>query len=60
MQREIKFRGKSILSNQFVYGYFYEMYHKSSDSLMLLPYIISPAPKTPPLYVKRETIGLLS
>jgi uncharacterized phage protein (TIGR01671 family) len=57
MEREIKFRGRSILSNQFVYGYFYEMYHKSSDSLMLLPYIISSAPKSPPLYVKRDTIG---
>lgn len=57
MQREIKFRGRSILSNQFVYGHFLEMYHKSSDSLMLLPYIISSTPKSPPLYVKRGTIG---
>lgn len=57
IKRNIKFRGISILSNQFVYGYFYEMYHKSSDSLILLPYIICSAPKSPPLYVKRDTIG---
>lgn len=55
--REIKFRGRSILSNQFVYGHLLEMYHKTSDSLMLLPYIIGSLPESPLIYVKRETIG---